>query len=157
MIVSKLPVILAEKKLRVADVVRATGMSKSTLHKLYNEESSRIDFNTIDQLCEFLDVQVGDLFIYKPNNKDDEESWGSTKLKKMRRGISGRALYITFQGLKLRLGLFLKLNFSRFGHAMSSIYKSSKKGKAMLKKYFLASLFINIRIISWGQLQNQCL
>ena len=59
MIVSKLPVILAEKKLRVADVVRATGMSKSTLHKLYNEESSRIDFNTIDQLCEFLDVQVG--------------------------------------------------------------------------------------------------
>ncbi|KAA0939832.1 MAG: helix-turn-helix domain-containing protein [Psychrobacter sp.] len=74
MIVSKLPVILAEKKLRVADVVRATGMSKSTLHKLYNEESSRIDFNTIDQLCEFLDVQVGDLFIYKSNNKDDEES-----------------------------------------------------------------------------------
>ncbi len=74
MIVSKLPVILAEKKLRVADVVRATGMSKSTLHKLYNEESSRIDFNTIDQLCEFLDVQVGDLFIYKPNTKDDEEN-----------------------------------------------------------------------------------
>ncbi|ABE74744.1 MULTISPECIES: helix-turn-helix domain-containing protein [Psychrobacter] len=74
MIVSKLPVILAEKKLRVADVVRATGMSKSTLHKLYNEESSRIDFNTIDQLCEFLDVQVGDLFIYTPNPKDDEES-----------------------------------------------------------------------------------
>lgn len=58
----------------IADVVRAIGMSKSTLHKLYNEESSRIDFNTIDQLCEFLDVQVGDLFIYKPNTKDDEES-----------------------------------------------------------------------------------
>ena len=92
MIVSKLPVILAEKKLRVADVVRATGMSKSTLHKLYNEESSRIDFNTIDQLCEFLDVQVGDLFIYKPNTKDDEESWKSIKLKNMRREISGRAL-----------------------------------------------------------------
>ena len=46
----------------------------STLHKLYNEESSRIDFNTIEQLCEFLDVQVGDLFIYEPNTKDDEES-----------------------------------------------------------------------------------
>ena len=93
MIVSKLPVILAEKKLRVADVVRATGMSKSTLHKLYNEESSRIDFNTIDQLCEFLDVQVGDLFIYKPNIKDDdEESWKSIKLKNMCREISGRAL-----------------------------------------------------------------
>ncbi|TXD98632.1 helix-turn-helix transcriptional regulator [Psychrobacter frigidicola] len=67
---SKLPIILSEKKLRVADVVRAAGISKSTLHKLYNEESSKTDFNAIDQLCEFLDVQVGDLFIYKPNTKD---------------------------------------------------------------------------------------
>ncbi|WP_201596118.1 helix-turn-helix domain-containing protein [Psychrobacter fulvigenes] len=73
MIISRFPIILAEKKLRVADVVRATRMSKSTLHKLYNDESSRIDFNTIDQLCEFLDVQVGDLFVYKPNTKDDDE------------------------------------------------------------------------------------
>lgn len=73
MIISRFPIILAEKKLRVADVVRATRMSKSTLHKLYNDESSRIDFNTIDQLCEFLDVLVGDLFVYKPNTKDDDE------------------------------------------------------------------------------------
>lgn len=71
MILSKLPVILAEKKLRVADVVRATGMSKSTLHKLYNQESSRIDFNTVNELCKFLDVQVGDLFVYMPDEEDD--------------------------------------------------------------------------------------
>lgn len=70
MIVSRFPIILAEKKLRVADVVRATGMSKSTLHKLYNDESSRIDFNTIDQLCEFLEVQVGDLFVYRPDTEE---------------------------------------------------------------------------------------
>lgn len=69
MIICNLPVILAERKLRVADVVRATGMSKSTLHKLYNEESSRIDFNTIDQLCEFLEIEVGDLFVYVPNKE----------------------------------------------------------------------------------------
>lgn len=72
MILSKFPVILAEKKLRVADVVRATGMSKSTLHKLYNEDSSRIDFNTVNELCKFLDVQVGDLFVYVP---DDDEHY----------------------------------------------------------------------------------
>ncbi|WP_313205673.1 helix-turn-helix domain-containing protein [Psychrobacter faecalis] len=33
-----------------------------------------MDFNTINQLCEFLDVQVGDLFIYELNTKEDEES-----------------------------------------------------------------------------------
>ena len=71
MILSKFPVILAEKKLRVADVVRATGMSKSTLHKLYNEDSSRIDFNTVNELCKLLDVQVGDLFVYVPDDERD--------------------------------------------------------------------------------------
>lgn len=69
MILNKFAVVLAEKRLRVADVVRATGMSKSTLHKLYNDESSRIDFETIDKLCEFLEVNVGDLFEYKPNEQ----------------------------------------------------------------------------------------
>lgn len=69
MILNKFAIVLAEKRLRVADVVRATGMSKSTLHKLYNDESSRIDFETIDKLCEFLEVDVGDLFEYKPSEQ----------------------------------------------------------------------------------------
>ena len=62
---------------------------------------------------------------------------------------------------KVKVGVILKTYFfmiwSRFGHAMSSIYKSSGKAKTMLIKYFLASFFIKVRIISWGRLQNQCL
>ena len=54
-------------------MVRATGMSKSTLHKLYNEDSSRIDFNTVNELCKFLDVQVGDLFVYVPDDDEHDE------------------------------------------------------------------------------------
>lgn len=42
--------------------------------------------------------------------------------------------------------------WSRFGHAMSSIYKSNGKEKVTLRKYFLALLFIRIGIASWGQL-----
>lgn len=68
MIINRFPVILAEKRLRVADVVRVTGMSKTTLHKLYNDDSSRIDFETLDKLCRFLEVQVGDLLEYKPDD-----------------------------------------------------------------------------------------
>lgn len=68
MIINRFPVILAEKRLRVADVVRATGMSKTTLHKLYNDDSSRIDFETLDKLCRFLEVQVGDLLEYKSDD-----------------------------------------------------------------------------------------
>ena len=62
MIVNQLPTLLAERRLKVADAVRATGVSKTTLHKIYNDQSSRIDFDTIDKLCEYLGVGVGDLF-----------------------------------------------------------------------------------------------
>lgn len=71
MIIFRLPILLAEKKLRVADVARATKLSKTTLHKLYNEESKRIDFETIDKLCSFLNCQVSDLFEYR---EDDDAS-----------------------------------------------------------------------------------
>ena len=64
MIVNHLPTLLAERRLKVADAVRATGISKTTLHKIYNDQSSRIDFDTIDKLCEFLEVEVGDIFEY---------------------------------------------------------------------------------------------
>ena len=57
---------------------------------------------------------------------------------------------------KVKVGVIFYIYFSmiwsRFGHAMSSIYKSSGKAKTMLIKYFLASFFIKVRIISWGQL-----
>ena len=57
---------------------------------------------------------------------------------------------------KVKVGVIFYIYFfmiwSRFGHAMSLIYKSSGEVKTMLRKYFLASFFIKIRIISWGQL-----
>ncbi len=38
MIVNRLPLLLAEKRLKVADAVRETGISKTTLHKIYNDQ-----------------------------------------------------------------------------------------------------------------------
>ena len=61
MIVCNLPVLLAERRMKVADVARETGMSKTTLHKLYNGQSTRIDLETIEKLCLLLNVEVGDL------------------------------------------------------------------------------------------------
>ena len=44
-------------------------MSKTTLHKIYNDQSSRIDFDTIDKLCAYLEVGVGDIFEYVEEKK----------------------------------------------------------------------------------------
>ena len=71
MIVCNLPVLLAERRMKVADVARETGMSKTTLHKLYNGQSTRIDFETIEKLCVLLHVEVGDLLKIKQNDEQD--------------------------------------------------------------------------------------
>lgn len=74
MIICNLPVLLAERRMRVADLVRSTDISKSTLHKLYNGDTTRIEFDTLSKLCEALDVEAGDILKYKT----DEESQGET-------------------------------------------------------------------------------
>lgn len=65
MIKSNLAVLLAERKMRVADLVKETSINKSTLYKLYNDESVRIDFETIDKICLALNVEVGDLLLFR--------------------------------------------------------------------------------------------
>ncbi|PYE39582.1 MULTISPECIES: helix-turn-helix domain-containing protein [Psychrobacter] len=73
MILCNLPVLLAERRMKVADLIRMTGISKSTVHKIYNEQTSRIDFDTMDKICEALDIEVGDLFTYVPNDSLDKK------------------------------------------------------------------------------------
>ena len=73
MILCNLPVLLAERRMKVADLIRMTGISKSTMHKIYNEQTSRIDFETMDKICEALNIGVGDLFTYVPNESVEEK------------------------------------------------------------------------------------
>lgn len=56
--------------MKVADLVRSTGINKSTLHKLYNDESVRIDFETIDKICFALNGEVEDLLVFKNMNEN---------------------------------------------------------------------------------------
>lgn len=71
MIKCNLSLILAEKRLKVADAVRQTGISKTTLHKIYNDQSTRIEFETIDKLCAFLGVSVDELFEHIPTGSPE--------------------------------------------------------------------------------------
>lgn len=47
-------------------------MSRRTLDKFYNNESNRIDWDTLATLCKVLDCQPGDL-LYLTEKDDDEE------------------------------------------------------------------------------------
>ena len=59
--------------MKVADLIRMTGISKSTMHKIYNEQTLRIDFETMDKICEALEIGVGGLFTYVPNESVEKE------------------------------------------------------------------------------------
>lgn len=54
--------ILGDKKLKVAEVARDTGINKNTLHRLYNETATRVDLEVVEQLCRYLDIEIGELF-----------------------------------------------------------------------------------------------
>ncbi len=62
--------ILGEKKLKVSNLVRMTGISRRGLDKIYHEETGGIDFEVLEKLCEALDVPVGELLEHIPKNDD---------------------------------------------------------------------------------------
>jgi len=53
---------MGEKKLKIVDVARDTGVNRGTITRLYHETASRVELETIDALCRYLDCEVGDLF-----------------------------------------------------------------------------------------------
>ena len=70
MIKLNLPVLFAQKGIRVADADRLTDMGRTTLYRLYNNEVTRIDFASLECLCKLLDCTPGDIIIYE----DDEQT-----------------------------------------------------------------------------------
>jgi putative transcriptional regulator len=64
----KLSTILGEKRLKMADVVRETGLAKGTVHALYHDRVTKVDYKVLDKLCAFLDCEVGDVLVFKKDN-----------------------------------------------------------------------------------------
>lgn len=61
MIKCHLSTLLGAKKLKIADVVRDTGLNRSTVTRLYHETNNRIEFDTLERLCNYLECEVGEL------------------------------------------------------------------------------------------------
>ena len=54
--------LMGERKLKISDVTRETGINRGTITRLYHETAVRVELEVIDQLCALFDCQVGDLF-----------------------------------------------------------------------------------------------
>lgn len=53
---------MGERKLKIMDVARDTGLNRNTVTLLYKETAQRIDFVTMEALCRYFDCGVGELF-----------------------------------------------------------------------------------------------
>ena len=61
---------MGERKMKVVDVARETGLHRNTITLLYNETANRIDLETIDALCRLFQCSVAHLLEYKDESTD---------------------------------------------------------------------------------------
>nr|WP_198141015.1 helix-turn-helix transcriptional regulator [Polaromonas sp. JS666] len=59
---------MGERKLKISDVARDTGLHRNTVTLLYQETATRIDIEAMDALCRYFSVRVGDLFEFIDNS-----------------------------------------------------------------------------------------
>ena len=61
MIRCHLSALMGERKMKIADVARETGLNRNTISLLYKETATRVELDTIEKLCELFDCEVGQL------------------------------------------------------------------------------------------------
>ena len=70
MIRLKLSALMGERKLRISDVMRDTGISRNAITRIYREDVDRLDLEILEKLCRYLKVDVCDM-IEMTNEGDD--------------------------------------------------------------------------------------
>jgi len=61
MITCKLSTILGERRLKVADVTRETGIARAVVDRWYHDRVSSFDRDVLSRLCDYLEVTPGEL------------------------------------------------------------------------------------------------
>lgn len=64
--------LLGERKLKIAEVSRDTGVNRGTLTRMYHETAERHDTTVLDVLCAYLGCEVGELLEYIPSDDNEE-------------------------------------------------------------------------------------
>ena len=71
MIKINLPVLLAQRGIKVADLDRQIDVSRSTLYRMYNNDVIKVDLDALDKLCKLLNCTPGDIILYEDDDQTD--------------------------------------------------------------------------------------
>jgi len=58
--------LMGERKMKVVDVSRATGIHRNMITLLYKETATRIELEDLEKLCKLFDCKVSDLLEMVP-------------------------------------------------------------------------------------------
>lgn len=61
--------LLGDRKLKISDVARDTGINRGTLTRLYYETAERLEVEVLDKLCDFFDIELHELIDRVPVGK----------------------------------------------------------------------------------------
>jgi putative transcriptional regulator len=61
--------LLGERKLKISDVARDTGINRGTLTRLYYETAERIELGVLDQLCDYFGIDLPELLVRTPGDR----------------------------------------------------------------------------------------
>lgn len=69
MISCRLSTILGAKRLKVSDICRGTGIARATVDRYYYDKVNSFDREVLAKLCDFLQVNPGDLLVVVEQGK----------------------------------------------------------------------------------------
>ena len=58
-----LSTLLGQRRLTQADLSRLTGIRPNTINELYHELADRVSLDQLDQICEALNCELGELIV----------------------------------------------------------------------------------------------
>lgn len=74
MVKCHLSTIMGERRLKIADISRDTGINRGTITRMYHEEANRVDLDIIESLCRYLRISIGDLYELIDDEPNSDES-----------------------------------------------------------------------------------
>lgn len=66
--------LMGERKMRISDVMRETGLNRTTVTLLYKETALKVDLEALDKLCDLFDCEIQDLLQKSPAETEFNEN-----------------------------------------------------------------------------------
>lgn len=126
--------LIAERGLSANKIYVDTGISRSTLSKLINNQSNMIQLDTIDKLCQYLKVTPSDFLSYLPVDVEVQTVINHLDLLGDGYGYCAQDFRVDFE-------LFIKFKNTMQDFKQDFVYRISNMGKEYPEKNIFSNMY----------------